>query len=86
MRFTYSAQGMKCEHRLCRTCCKGKCYRENRDCAGHKIRIKSRREKAIALTRAEQEAQRKIDEEREQQKCAEVEMLVPAEEPTIERS
>uniref|UniRef100_A0A6E8VX65 tRNA-dihydrouridine(16/17) synthase [NAD(P)(+)]-like n=1 Tax=Anopheles coluzzii TaxID=1518534 RepID=A0A6E8VX65_ANOCL len=78
--------GMKCEHRLCRTCCKGKCYRENRDCAGHKIRIKSRREKAIALTRAEQEAQRKIDEEQEQQKCAEVEMLVPAEEPTIERS
>ncbi|XP_035915157.1 tRNA-dihydrouridine(16/17) synthase [NAD(P)(+)]-like [Anopheles stephensi] len=53
--------GMKCEHRLCRTCCKGKCYRENRDCTGHKIRIKSRREKAIALTRAEQEAKRAID-------------------------
>ncbi|XP_052892928.1 tRNA-dihydrouridine(16/17) synthase [NAD(P)(+)]-like [Anopheles moucheti] len=48
--------GMKCEHQLCRTCCKSKCYRENRDCVGHKIRIKSRREKAIALTLAEQAA------------------------------
>ncbi|XP_053673576.1 tRNA-dihydrouridine(16/17) synthase [NAD(P)(+)]-like [Anopheles nili] len=49
--------GSKCEHRLCRTCCKNKCYRENRDCPGHKIRIKSRREKAIALTLAEQQQQ-----------------------------
>uniref|UniRef100_A0A182RRK5 tRNA-dihydrouridine(16/17) synthase [NAD(P)(+)]-like n=1 Tax=Anopheles funestus TaxID=62324 RepID=A0A182RRK5_ANOFN len=51
--------GMKCEHQLCRTCCKSKCYRENRDCVGHKIRIKSRREKAIALTLAEQVAKEK---------------------------
>uniref|UniRef100_A0A182LUH3 tRNA-dihydrouridine(16/17) synthase [NAD(P)(+)]-like n=1 Tax=Anopheles culicifacies TaxID=139723 RepID=A0A182LUH3_9DIPT len=57
--------GMKCEHQLCRSCCKGKCYRENRDCAGHKIRIKSRREKAIALTLAEQEAKQNAIESTE---------------------
>ncbi|XP_050077330.1 tRNA-dihydrouridine(16/17) synthase [NAD(P)(+)]-like [Anopheles maculipalpis] len=67
--------GMKCEHRLCRTCCKGKCYRENRDCVGHKIRIKSRREKAIALTLAEQEAKKAI-EMAEQQPSVNVETVL----------
>uniref|UniRef100_A0A182P3A4 tRNA-dihydrouridine(16/17) synthase [NAD(P)(+)]-like n=1 Tax=Anopheles epiroticus TaxID=199890 RepID=A0A182P3A4_9DIPT len=81
--------GMKCEHRLCRTCCKSKCYRENRDCAGHKIRIKSRREKAIALTLAEQEAQRKIelkDQQQQQEHSEDVEMALPVEEVANERS
>uniref|UniRef100_A0A2M4CGT1 tRNA-dihydrouridine(16/17) synthase [NAD(P)(+)]-like n=1 Tax=Anopheles darlingi TaxID=43151 RepID=A0A2M4CGT1_ANODA len=49
--------GLKCEHRLCKTCCRSKCYREDLDCPGHKIRIKSRRDKAKALTLAEQQQQ-----------------------------
>uniref|UniRef100_A0A2M4B061 Uncharacterized protein n=1 Tax=Anopheles triannulatus TaxID=58253 RepID=A0A2M4B061_9DIPT len=47
--------GLKCEHRLCKTCCRSKCYREDLDCPGHKIRIKSRRDKAKALALAEQQ-------------------------------
>ncbi|KFB38691.1 AGAP008484-PA-like protein [Anopheles sinensis] len=58
--------GLKCDHRLCRMCCRKKCYQENRDCLGHKIRIKSRREKAIALTMAEKQQQKE-----EEQKSAE---------------
>lgn len=38
--------GIKCEFRLCRICCREKCYTENFDCAGHKCLIKTRREKA----------------------------------------
>ncbi|XP_054082705.1 tRNA-dihydrouridine(16/17) synthase [NAD(P)(+)]-like [Zeugodacus cucurbitae] len=38
--------GIKCEYRLCRTCCREKCYTEDRDCPGHGILIKSRRIKA----------------------------------------
>uniref|UniRef100_A0A2M3ZK53 Uncharacterized protein n=1 Tax=Anopheles braziliensis TaxID=58242 RepID=A0A2M3ZK53_9DIPT len=52
--------GLKCEHRLCKTCCRSKCYREDLDCPGHKIRIKSRRDKAKALTLAEQQQQQQL--------------------------
>ncbi|XP_067014501.2 tRNA-dihydrouridine(16/17) synthase [NAD(P)(+)]-like isoform X3 [Anabrus simplex] len=38
--------GSKCENRLCRLCCKAFCYAEDRDCPGHRIHIKSHREKA----------------------------------------
>ncbi|XP_050321691.1 tRNA-dihydrouridine(16/17) synthase [NAD(P)(+)]-like [Bactrocera neohumeralis] len=38
--------GIKCEYRLCRICCREKCYTEDRDCPGHGILIKSRRIKA----------------------------------------
>ncbi|XP_067622784.1 tRNA-dihydrouridine(16/17) synthase [NAD(P)(+)]-like isoform X3 [Eurosta solidaginis] len=38
--------GIKCEFRLCRVCCREKCYSEDRDCPGHGILIKSRRIKA----------------------------------------
>ncbi|EDW03979.1 tRNA-dihydrouridine(16/17) synthase [NAD(P)(+)]-like [Drosophila grimshawi] len=38
--------GSKCEFRLCRICCRDKCYAENSDCPGHGILIKSRRAKA----------------------------------------
>ncbi|XP_037957616.1 tRNA-dihydrouridine(16/17) synthase [NAD(P)(+)]-like isoform X2 [Teleopsis dalmanni] len=38
--------GFKCPYRLCRICCRDKCYTENCDCVGHKILIKSRRAKA----------------------------------------
>ncbi|KAH8413351.1 hypothetical protein KR009_010184 [Drosophila setifemur] len=39
-------QGSKCEFRLCRVCCKDRCYSTDRDCPGHGILIKSRRAKA----------------------------------------
>ncbi|KAM7355478.1 dihydrouridine synthase 1 [Cochliomyia hominivorax] len=35
--------GFKCEFRLCRICCREKCYTEDCDCPGHGILIKSRR-------------------------------------------
>ncbi|KAK6638407.1 hypothetical protein RUM44_008836 [Polyplax serrata] len=38
--------GLKCEFKLCKTCCRGKCYEENADCPGHGILIKTRRERA----------------------------------------
>ncbi|XP_058119808.1 tRNA-dihydrouridine(16/17) synthase [NAD(P)(+)]-like isoform X2 [Anopheles coustani] len=59
--------GLKCDHRLCKMCCRKKCYQENRDCCGHKIRIKSRREKAIALTLAEKQQQEEGQKSAEQQ-------------------
>ncbi|KAH8260267.1 hypothetical protein KR026_008554 [Drosophila bipectinata] len=39
-------QGSKCEFRLCRVCCRERCYSSDRDCPGHGILIKSRRAKA----------------------------------------
>ncbi|XP_017046183.1 tRNA-dihydrouridine(16/17) synthase [NAD(P)(+)]-like [Drosophila ficusphila] len=39
-------QGSKCEFRLCRVCCKERCYSTDCDCPGHGILIKSRRAKA----------------------------------------
>ncbi|XP_055638158.1 tRNA-dihydrouridine(16/17) synthase [NAD(P)(+)]-like [Toxorhynchites rutilus septentrionalis] len=47
--------GLKCEHQVCRICCKNLCFHENRDCVGHKIFIRSRRDKAKALTEAEKQ-------------------------------
>ncbi|XP_023175428.1 tRNA-dihydrouridine(16/17) synthase [NAD(P)(+)]-like isoform X3 [Drosophila hydei] len=38
--------GSKCEFRLCRICCRDKCYADDCDCPGHGILIKSRRAKA----------------------------------------
>uniref|UniRef100_A0A1A9VLN0 tRNA-dihydrouridine(16/17) synthase [NAD(P)(+)]-like n=1 Tax=Glossina austeni TaxID=7395 RepID=A0A1A9VLN0_GLOAU len=38
--------GFKCVFRLCRICCRDRCYSENFDCLGHGILIKSRRAKA----------------------------------------
>ncbi|XP_052864606.1 tRNA-dihydrouridine(16/17) synthase [NAD(P)(+)]-like [Anopheles cruzii] len=57
--------GLKCDHRLCKTCCKSKCYREDRDCPGHKIRIKSRRDRARALTLAEQQQKQQASGEQQ---------------------
>jgi hypothetical protein len=39
---------------LCKACCRTKCYLENRDCAGHRILIKTRREKAREYAALEQ--------------------------------
>jgi len=38
--------GLKCEFKLCRKCCKEKCFTEELDCPGHKIQVKSKREAA----------------------------------------
>lgn len=45
--------GLKCGHRLCRICCKNRCFHADLDCVGHKIFIKSRRDKAKMLTEKE---------------------------------
>jgi hypothetical protein len=47
-------QGSKCDFRLCKACCRTKCYLENRDCVGHRILIKTRREKAREYAALEQ--------------------------------
>ncbi|KAJ8951705.1 hypothetical protein NQ314_007646 [Rhamnusium bicolor] len=49
--------GSKCIYKLCKKCCKNKCYIENLDCAGHRILVKTRR--AMAKLYA---SQRKIPE------------------------
>lgn len=54
--------GLKCDHRLCRICCRNRCYHEDRDCAGHKLFIKSRRDKAKRLTEAEKLEQQQKQE------------------------
>ncbi|XP_032514007.2 tRNA-dihydrouridine(16/17) synthase [NAD(P)(+)]-like isoform X1 [Danaus plexippus] len=41
--------GGKCEYQLCKKCCRNKCYEENRDCKGHRILVKTRREMAISF-------------------------------------
>ncbi|XP_012234613.1 tRNA-dihydrouridine(16/17) synthase [NAD(P)(+)]-like isoform X3 [Linepithema humile] len=38
--------GFKCEHKLCRQCCRSKCYIENLDCVGHRNLTKTRRQMA----------------------------------------
>ncbi|XP_012251380.2 tRNA-dihydrouridine(16/17) synthase [NAD(P)(+)]-like [Athalia rosae] len=39
--------GFKCEYKLCRQCCRKKCFRENLDCPGHRNLTKTRRQIAI---------------------------------------
>lgn len=36
-------QGLKCAFKLCKNCCREKCYAENIDCVGHKFIIEKRR-------------------------------------------
>lgn len=36
-------QGLKCAFKLCKICCRDKCYTENIDCIGHKFLIEKRR-------------------------------------------
>ena len=38
--------GLKCGFKLCKRCCKTKCFTENHDCAGHKIMTKTNRANA----------------------------------------
>ena len=39
-------RGTKCGRNLCRQCCKNKCFVEELDCIGHKVFVKTNREKA----------------------------------------
>ncbi len=43
----FFSQGVKCEHKLCRTCCKKKCETENLTCEGHTGTTVKRREKNL---------------------------------------
>lgn len=59
-------KGGRCVHSMCRACCKTKCYTEGLDCSGHRILVKTKREKAAiyygqqrALREQEAEEQRK---------------------------
>ncbi|XP_046478213.1 tRNA-dihydrouridine(16/17) synthase [NAD(P)(+)]-like isoform X3 [Neodiprion pinetum] len=47
--------GYKCEYKLCRQCCRAKCYQENLDCAGHRNLAKTRRQMAIQFAAERQE-------------------------------
>ncbi|XP_017773306.1 PREDICTED: tRNA-dihydrouridine(16/17) synthase [NAD(P)(+)]-like [Nicrophorus vespilloides] len=38
--------GAKCLNKLCKKCCKDKCFLENMDCPGHRILVKTRRQMA----------------------------------------
>lgn len=38
-------RGNKCDYRFCRACCKDYCSGQNQDCAGHKLMIKTIRER-----------------------------------------
>ncbi|XP_063620799.1 tRNA-dihydrouridine(16/17) synthase [NAD(P)(+)]-like [Cydia splendana] len=38
--------GGKCGYKLCKKCCRNKCYEGNLDCMGHRIHVKTRREMA----------------------------------------
>ncbi|XP_034951327.1 tRNA-dihydrouridine(16/17) synthase [NAD(P)(+)]-like [Chelonus insularis] len=42
--------GSKCEYKLCRQCCRNKCFNENLDCTGHRNLTKTRRQMAIQFT------------------------------------
>nr|CAD7595731.1 unnamed protein product [Timema genevievae] len=48
--------GSKCDYRLCKACCRTKCYVEDMDCIGHRIHTKSRREKAREYANIESRA------------------------------
>ncbi|KAG0720678.1 tRNA-dihydrouridine(16/17) synthase [NAD(P)(+)]-like [Chionoecetes opilio] len=58
------SQGGRCEHGLCRACCKVKCYTQGLDCPGHRILVKTKREKA-AIYYGQQEKQKKKGKEKE---------------------
>lgn len=49
--------GTKCEHQLCKACCRTLCYTQDMDCPGHRILIKTRREKARHFAALQQQSQ-----------------------------
>lgn len=46
-------KGIKCEFRLCRPCCREHCFTTPADCSGHKVLIKTKREKREKLAEIE---------------------------------
>ena len=44
--------GTKCESQLCKQCCRTKCFEEEKDCLGHRILVKTKRDKARAFAKA----------------------------------
>ncbi|XP_060832829.1 tRNA-dihydrouridine(16/17) synthase [NAD(P)(+)]-like isoform X7 [Bombus pascuorum] len=51
---------LKCVHKLCRQCCRNKCFTENLDCAGHRNLTKTRRQMAIEFAAKRKAIQDKI--------------------------
>lgn len=49
--------GLKCVHKLCRQCCRNKCFTENLDCVGHRNLTKTRRRMAIEFAAKRKTAQ-----------------------------
>ena len=37
---------LKCDNEMCKQCCQTKCYKEELDCPGHRIQVKSKRDAA----------------------------------------
>lgn len=66
-------QGGRCAYGLCRACCRVKCYNLALDCPGHRILVKTKREKAaiyygkLKVEEQKQKEEMKISKEREQQ-------------------
>lgn len=50
--------GYKCEYKLCRQCCRNKCFKENLNCLGHRNLTKTRRQMAVEFA-----AKRKDDKD-----------------------
>jgi tRNA-dihydrouridine synthase 1 len=47
--------GLKCAYELCKPCCKSKCYNLELDCPGHKILVKTKRERARHFEQLQQQ-------------------------------
>lgn len=43
--FSCLVKGLKCDHKMCRQCCRDKCYTENLVCVGHKYRVEGAKRK-----------------------------------------
>lgn len=41
--YIFTLKGLKCEYKLCKKCCRSKCYLEIADCPGHRILIKTKK-------------------------------------------
>lgn len=60
-------KGGRCAHGLCRACCRVKCYTEGLDCLGHRILVKTKREKA-AVYYGEQEKLKQVEQHGKERK------------------
>jgi len=54
--------GLKCLYQLCKPCCKNKAYKEDLDCPGHKVFVKTNRAKGRARYAERNAAAAKLDE------------------------